>query len=78
MLAPAEAGQSTVDSLLAVVKADPSQFATLAAKYSIDTNTKENGGEITWLNEATATQYLGADFSDAIYRAAVGLSLIHI
>lgn len=73
MLAPAQAGQPTVDSLLTVLKADPSQFATLAANYSIDTNTKTNGGEITWLNEATAAQYLGEDFSDAIYKATVGV-----
>lgn len=74
VLAPAGAmeGQPGLDSLLNVAVNDPSSFADLAAQYSLDRNTNTNGGEIGWLNEAIATQYVGKAFSDAIYNAEVG------
>lgn len=75
VLAPAGsvAGQPSIDSLLTVAKADPARFGELAAKYSLDKNSSANGGEIGWLNEVMASQYLGADFSKAIYGASVGV-----
>ncbi len=65
-------GQVNADSLLQVLQASPATFATVAAEHSMDRNSSKNGGEIGWLNEAQATQYIGADFADAIYHAQVG------
>lgn len=75
VLAPADsyAGQPSKDSLLTVLKANPEAFAEVAAEYSLDQNSSSNGGNLGWLNEAIATSYIGADFSDAIYSAAVGV-----
>lgn len=75
MLAPstADASAPSLDSLLAIVKAEPSRFAELANSNSLDKNSAANGGEIGDLNEATATQILGQDFSNAIYSASVGV-----
>ncbi|MBR8770652.1 Chaperone SurA [Porphyromonas levii] len=75
MLAPVGAKTETpsVDSLLAIVKAEPTRFAELAKNYSLDTNSSVKGGEIGELNEATATQFLGVDFSNAIFGATVGV-----
>lgn len=65
-------GQIDADSLLQVLQADPSTFAAAAAQHSLDRNSSQKGGEIGWLNEAQATQYVGADFASAIYSAQVG------
>lgn len=75
VLAPEGAipGQPSLDSLLTVAKANPAQFADLATEYSLDQNSKANGGEIGWLSEINAAQYLGDDFSKAIYNASVGV-----
>lgn len=75
VLAPAGAmaDQPSLDSLLNVVKNEPAQFAEVASTYSLDRNSSNQGGEIGWLNEAMATQYLGQDFCNAIYSAQVGV-----
>lgn len=75
VLAPAGAvpGQPSLDSLLNVAKSNPAQFTDLASTYSLDQNSKVNGGEIGWLNEINAAQYLGDDFSRAIYSATIGV-----
>ncbi len=75
MLAPTGAvgNQPSLDSLLTIVKAESTRFAEIAKEYSLDTNSSVNGGELGELNEASATQFLGADFSNAIYSASVGV-----
>lgn len=65
-------GQVDADSLLQVLQATPAAFAAAAEEHSLDRNSSQKGGEIGWLNEAQATQYIGADFADAIYKATVG------
>lgn len=74
VLAPAGSfeGQVDGDSLLTALKADPSSFAAAATAYSFDSNSNRNGGEIGWLNEAIATNFIDANFSEAIYAAKVG------
>lgn len=66
-------GMPSADSLLTIVKADPAQFAEVAKANSLDRNSSVNGGEIGWLTEAMATQYISADFSKAIYSATIGV-----
>ena len=75
VLAPEGAmeGQPKLDSLLTVIKAEPSRFSELASTYSLDRNSSSNGGEIGWLNEAIAAHYLGEEFSNAIYNAQIGV-----
>lgn len=74
VLAPAGSfeGQVDADSLLVVLKANPGTFAEEALAHSLDKNSAQRGGEIGWLTEAMATQYIDADFSEAIYGAKVG------
>lgn len=71
--AAVEVDMPSADSLFAIVKAEPSRFAELAESHSVDSNSSSRGGEIGELNEAIATQYLGADFSNAIYSASKGV-----
>lgn len=74
VLAPeGTAGMPSIDSLLAVVKSNPAQFAELAAANSLDRNSSTKGGEIGWLTEAMASQYVSPEFSKAIYSATVGV-----
>lgn len=74
VLAPAGSfeGQVNGDSLLTALKANPSSFAQAATAYSLDRNSSSKGGEIGWLNEAMATNFISAKFSDAIYSAKIG------
>jgi peptidyl-prolyl cis-trans isomerase D len=57
------------DSLLGVLKSG-GDFVALAAQYSLDDQTKMNGGEIGWLTEATIMQMSGMkELRDGIFSA---------
>ena len=56
------------DSILAQVKRDPAAFKTLAAKYSIDTSNKDNGGDLGFAGRG---QFVPS-FSQAIFAAKPG------
>lgn len=68
-------GQVNADSLFTAIQANPTveNFTTQAAAHSLDRNSSTNGGQIGWLTEAMATQYVGADFAKAVYGAQVGV-----
>lgn len=68
-------GQVNADSLFTAIQANPSvdNFSAQAAAHSLDRNSSANGGEIGWLSEAMATQYVSEDFAKAIYGARVGV-----
>ncbi|MDR0758319.1 MAG: SurA N-terminal domain-containing protein [Tannerella sp.] len=57
------------DSLLGVLKSG-GDFTALAAQYSLDDQTKMNGGEIGWLTEAAIMQMSGVkELRDGIFSA---------
>lgn len=60
--------KSLADTILAQVKQNPSSFASLAAKYSVDTSTKSNGGDLGFAGQG---QFV-PDFSRAIFAAKPG------
>lgn len=60
--------KSLADSILAKVRKNPSSFAQLAAKYSTDTSTKNNGGDLGFAGHG---QFVPS-FSDAIFKAKPG------
>ncbi|MDR1779239.1 MAG: SurA N-terminal domain-containing protein [Tannerella sp.] len=59
---------ATADSLLDVLKKG-GDFAALAEQYSLDDQTKSNGGEIGWLTEYGALQAGGKELKDGIFGA---------
>lgn len=76
VLAPAGtpgAPQVDKDSLLTALKTAPETFAAAAESYSLDRNSSAQGGQIGWLTEPMATNYIGEDFTKAIYSAQVGV-----
>ena len=77
VLAPAGSfeGQVNTDSLFNALKADPSvsNFAAQAATHSLDSYSNANGGQLGWLTEARATQFVSADFAKAVFTAQVGV-----
>lgn len=60
--------KALADNILAQVKADPSKFAALASKYSIDTSNKDSGGDLGFAGKG---QFVPG-FSNAIFAAKVG------
>lgn len=62
-----------VDSLLAIVSKSPSEFANQAQVNSLDSNSAVKGGEMGWMDENIAKQYLGSEFAEALYSAKVGV-----
>jgi len=60
--------KALADQILAQVKQDPSSFAKLAAKYSIDTSNKNSGGDLGFAGHG---QFVPS-FSDAIFGAKPG------
>jgi parvulin-like peptidyl-prolyl isomerase len=71
-------------SLLAQVKADPSRFAALAAKYSIDTGSKDKGGELGFESRSQVVPAFGTALfthkpgSFVIAHSKFGYHVIHI
>ncbi|MCA1711024.1 MAG: peptidylprolyl isomerase [Actinobacteria bacterium] len=59
-------------SILAQVKADPTAFAALAAKFSTDTSNKDKGGDLGFAGRG---QFVKA-FEDAVFGAKPGTYLI--
>jgi parvulin-like peptidyl-prolyl isomerase len=62
------ASQAQAQQLLAQVTADPTQFGALAARYSLDTSNKDNGGDIGFQAQAA----LEKPYADAIFTAKPG------
>ena len=60
--------KALADNILAQVKADPTKFASLASKYSIDTSNKDTGGDLGFAGQG---QFVPS-FSHAIFAAKVG------
>jgi foldase protein PrsA len=60
--------KALADQILAKVKANPSSFAKLAAKYSTDTSNKDSGGDLGFAGHG---QFVPS-FSDAIFAAKPG------
>jgi foldase protein PrsA len=55
------ATEALAKTILAQVQADPSQFAALAAKYSTDTGSKANGGDLGFASPSSYVAPFGAD-----------------
>ncbi|HTD76250.1 MAG TPA: peptidylprolyl isomerase [Chloroflexota bacterium] len=60
--------KAEADQLLAQVRANPSSFASLAAKDSLDTGSKTNGGELGFQGHSQFVK----PFADAIFAAKPG------
>src|SRR5206468_5390861 len=60
--------KATADKILAQVRANPSRFAALAAKYSQDTSNKNSGGDLGFAGHGQFVK----EFSDAIFAAKPG------
>ena len=60
--------KAEADKILAQVKANPSSFAALAAKDSLDTGSKTNGGELGFQGHSQFVK----PFADAIFAAKPG------
>lgn len=62
------ASKKTADAILAQVRKDPSLFASLAQKNSIDTSNKDKGGDLGFAGRGQFVK----PFSDAIFAAKPG------
>ncbi len=62
------ATKALADNILRQVKADPTQFATLAAKYSTDTGSKDKGGELGFQGKGALVK----EFEAAIFGNPAG------
>jgi len=66
------ATQAQAESILAQVKADPSQFGALAAKFSTDTSNKDKGGDLGFAGRGDLVK----PFEDAVFAATPGDYLV--
>lgn len=64
--------KALADSILAQVKADPTKFASLAARYSADTSNKDRGGDLGFQGRGA----LEKPFEDAIFNNKPGSFVI--
>ena len=62
------ASKALADSILAQVKADPTQFAALAAKNSTDTSNKDKGGDLGFAGKGSFVK----EFEAAVFGAKTG------
>lgn len=62
------ASKPLADTILRQVKADPTTFASLAAKYSTDTSSKSNGGDLGFQGRGALVK----QFEDAIFNNKPG------
>ena len=62
------ASKALADHILQEVKADPAAFPLLAAKYSTDTSSKTNGGDLGFQGKGALVK----PFEDAIFKAKPG------
>jgi foldase protein PrsA len=62
------ASKATADAILAQVKADPTQFAALAAKNSTDTSNKDKGGDLGFAGKGSFVK----EFEAAVFGAKPG------
>ncbi|MFN2540349.1 MAG: peptidylprolyl isomerase [Mycobacteriales bacterium] len=62
------ATKALADRILKQVKANPASFASLAAKYSTDTSSKANGGDLGFQGKGALVK----EFEEAIFRAKPG------
>ncbi|MDP3713984.1 MAG: peptidylprolyl isomerase [Mycobacteriales bacterium] len=60
--------QQQAASLLAQVKADPTQFAALAKRFSTDTSNKDKGGDLGLVGRGSFVK----EFEDAVFAGKVG------
>ncbi len=63
--------KATADRILAQAKADPGSFAALAKQYSLDTQTKDNGGDLGFAGRTTMEQ-TSKPLADAVFGAQPG------
>ncbi len=63
-----EQAQHLADSLLKVLKRNPSKLKTLAEKYSDDPSVRKNGGDLGWF----ADGQMVSQFNDAVVKTPVG------
>ena len=63
-----KATKALADSLVTVLKKG-GDFAALAAEFSADTRSAENGGELGWFTEMDALAGIGPEFKDASFAA---------
>lgn len=64
--------KAQAESILAQVKADPSRFAALAAKYSTDTSNKDKGGDLGFAGRGDFVK----PFEDAVFAATPGSYIV--
>ncbi len=78
------ATEALAKKLLAQVKADPTQFAALAAKYSTDTSSKDKGGDLGFQGKGALAQpfemaiFTNKPGSYVIAKTRFGFHVIHI
>ena len=63
-----DAAKKKAEEILKEVKADPKKFAELAKKYSADTGSAKDGGDLNWFGKGVMVPA----FEEAVYKAKKG------
>lgn len=71
LLARVPDSQERIDSVYNLASASPEKFGELAEEFSLDTNSSSNEGELGWVTELTAAQFLGPEIKDAIFSGPI-------